>query len=463
MLLILGVFFILFFMAVVVPYLLYRVTNKEIKFKLFIMLGLICVVNHIIIERASHFISAPLVQNLFYLFTLVSEILILTCFLQKYRYYQLRINLFYVMFVLTFSYIVKMFVSVFIMGALFKSQYVVLDTIAGILSVIPAYLLLTKALTIKPGQLIIAEQVEDQVQDQEQEIERDMLSEQNKLILVSNILMLFFYLYNNFARINDLFSSFDFRYPLFIQAFVTLFILYSVNVKYKEWEVQKLLKYKEYTLCNLSNYIKEVDASYQSVRDFRHDFANILISMRETIETQEIGEVRETYNQILASNNILLERSRKEVAKLSHIKILELKSVISDKILKAEQRNIMIELEIPEMISDSCLDKVDTVRVVGILLDNAIEAAAESHNTQPTVSIAIFNKGTIRYCVIENDMNEKTLPTNKIIEAGYSTKVEHHGYGLANVDKIIGRYHKANYHIQAKNYRFRIEIEMRRQ
>lgn len=447
-------------MVVVVPYLLYRVTNKEIKFKLFIVLGLICVINHIIIERAALFISVPLVQNLFYLFALVSEIIILTLFLQKYRYHQLRINLFYVMFVLTFSYIVKMFVSVFIMEALFESRYVVLDTIVGVLSVIPAYFLLTKSLTIKPGQLIIAEQ--EQVQNQEQEKERDILSEQNKLILVSNILMLFFYLYNNFARINDLFSSFDFRYPLFIQAFVTLFMLYSINVKFKEWEVQKLLKYKEYTLCTLNNYIKEVDESYLSVRAFRHDFANILISMRETIETKGIEEVRETYNQILASNNILLERSRKEVAKLSNIKILELKSVISDKILKAEQRNITFELEVPEIVSDSYLDKIDTVRVVGILLDNAIEAAGESENTQPTVSIAIFSKGTTRYCVIENDMNEKILSTNKIMLAGYSTKGEHRGYGLANVDKIIGRYYKTNYHIQAKNYRFRIEIEMRR-
>jgi two-component system sensor histidine kinase AgrC len=237
-------------------------------------------------------------------------------------------------------------------------------------------------------------------------------------------------------------------------------MLHLINVKYKEWENSKLLIYKDRLLSGLATYTQEVDKSYQSVRMFRHDFTNILVSMRETIETQEIEAVRKTYGEILEKSSIILEENRKEVAKLSNITVLELKSVLSAKILQAEMRNVTVELEIPGVIDNIRVEKLDIVRLIGIALDNAIDAAVETEVDKAVIKVAIFNKGLTRYYVIENDMVQEKLPIPLIFEEGYSTKGAHRGHGLANLDAITSNYPSVSYRIQAKNYKFRIELEM---
>lgn len=93
-------------------------------------------------------------------------------------------------------------------------------------------------------------------------------------------------------------------------------------------------------------------------------------------------------------------------------------------------------------------------------MDNAIDAAVETEGDKAVVKVAIFNKGLARYYVVENDMVQEKLPTHLIFEEGYSTKGAHRGYGLANLDAIISNYPRVSYRIQAKNYKFRIELEM---
>ncbi len=57
-------------------------------------------------------------------------------------------------------------------------------------------------------------------------------------------------------------------------------------------------------------------------------------------------------------------------------------------------------------------------------------------------------------------MVHEKLPTHLIFEDGYSTKGNHRGHGLANLEAIVNDYPSVSYRIQAKNYKFRIELEM---
>ncbi len=86
------------------------------------------------------------------------------------------------------------------------------------------------------------------------------------------------------------------------------------------------------------------------------------------------------------------------------------------------------EFEIPENIN-----KVDLYRIVGILTDNAIEAAKNSL----TVAIAP-NESEIKI-KIENDYTEKPN-MKKLFAPGYSTKGSAHGLGLSIVREIKEKY-----------------------
>lgn len=58
-------------------------------------------------------------------------------------------------------------------------------------------------------------------------------------------------------------------------------------------------------------------------------------------------------------------------------------------------------------------------------------------------------------------MVQEKLPTRLIFKDGYSTKGKERGHGLANLETILASYPRVNYHIQAKHYQFRIELEMK--
>lgn len=439
-------------------YLLYQIMGLKNNLKIFVFQGFI--VAGIVLTLVS---SVETVYHLPSFLKLFFMIGFLWWILEK----DVTRSLFYAIFTLSFTYFVKLFVSTFIVGDLLGIDHIVFEIVLSYFCVVPSYYLLLKYMTIRPSHLLISEQTIDMQQvaymvpKTLSERERNIEKEQHHLIVLSNSMMLCFYLYSNVVRVTTDGNQDNDKYMIFTYVFLFIFMLYAINVKYKEWENQKLLRYKDYLVSGLTSYTQEVDKAYHSVRAFHHDFTNILLSMRETIATQEISEIRKTYADILEKSHIILAENRQEVAKLANIKILEVKSVISAKILQADMQGINIELELPERVDTLRVDKLDIVRLLGIMLDNAIDEMTELEMDKPTIKLAIFNKGLSRYYVVENRMRQEKLSTKLLLSEGYSTKSKHRGYGLTSLDAIVATYPWVSYHIQAKSYTYRIELEMR--
>lgn len=377
------------------------------------------------------------------------------------------VSLFYTVFTLSLTFYVKEFVENFVMKDVFDVNLSVMTTVIGYASVMLIYHLLKKCMLIIPGQLIISEQVVDKRQselivvDKEIVRKRDIVREQYRLIIWSDIVMLSCYVFYNYIKMTKVNYKVNMTCLVLNCILLCMAILYIMNVKFREWKNQELLKYKYYLVSGLTTYIQEVEKAYQSVRAFHHDFTNILLSMQETISTKEVGEIRKMYADILKQRHIIFVEHRQEIAKLKNVKILEVKSVIAAKILQADRHDISIELEITEVLADVPVDKLDMVRLLGIMLDNAIDEVLELASTKPIVRLAIFANGKSKYFVVENSMRQEKLPTHLILERGYSTKGSARGHGLANLETIVSNYPWVSYHIQAKNYRYRIELEMR--
>ena len=81
----------------------------------------------------------------------------------------------------------------------------------------------------------------------------------------------------------------------------------------------------------------------------------------------------------------------------------------------------------------------DFSRMIGILIDNAIEAAA---STNPKIVKMIFRNSTqscTQIVKIENTYSNKTIDINKIFKKGISEKKNHSGIGLWEVSQILKR------------------------
>ncbi|ODC71721.1 hypothetical protein BB622_08560 [Listeria monocytogenes] len=84
------------------------------------------------------------------------------------------------------------------------------------------------------------------------------------------------------------------------------------------------------------------------------------------------------------------------------------------------------------------MDSIDLCKVVGILLDNAVEAALTCEN--PVIRIAFVKKGDSIIIVFANSLPVNMPPIYKIFEEGFSTKGEGRGLGLASLREIMKKY-----------------------
>lgn len=385
-------------------------------------------------------------------FALTTFVAAISCYVFYFRLRHLknmRTVLFSALYVLTLLYFGQLTMTLLI-GNFFKGQLVdYLAFISAVVLLIPVHLLLVNLLQIQPKHLLIAEQEHDT--ENPTATETKIEDAQNLLIMMSNVLLLLLYLWSSLLGgtvVNSLY------------AFCFIVVLYASNLKYQTWEIQRLQRYLDSQVKNMATYNEQVDESYETVRAFRHDFTNILIAMRESIAMRDIDLIQATYGHILEGSNEVLKQNRSEVIKLSRIKVPEVKSVVMAKILAAEKRGVTIELELTDDISDLRLKPLDIVRLLGIVLDNAIESALETAN--PQVTIALFNSGESTYFIVENNMVLANLPTSLIFKQGYSTKAgDSRGTGLATLHELLANNPNANFSVRAKDYKFRIELEMR--
>ncbi len=216
---------------------------------------------------------------------------------------------------------------------------------------------------------------------------------------------------------------------------VMLFLLLAMRRSYQE-QIQTEAKKK--ALQDLQDYTHNLEDMYNSLRSFKHDYVNILLSLSGYIENCGMEELKEFFeNKIFPTKN-LIDQGDYKLNQLSNVGVLEIKSLLSVKMIYAHESGIDVTIDIPDRVDSFLIDTVDLARILGIFLDNAIEAALETERPQIGLNI-IQNQGGVSI-IISNCVGDNNVALHKLKQKGFSTKIGHQGIGLSNVQKIISSY-----------------------
>ena len=162
------------------------------------------------------------------------------------------------------------------------------------------------------------------------------------------------------------------------------------------------------------------------------------------------------YETFIADSDKKFYDSKYDIANLSHLENTALKSIISAKLMEAQQLGIDLTVEIAEPISQPDMDLLDVVTILSIFLDNTIEAAQEAEN--PSLALAYFQENHQKILLIENSTQAEKVNTKAIFNYGKSSKGDNRGIGLANVKEILDCYPGVSLMTTSQNYNFRQEI-----
>lgn len=290
------------------------------------------------------------------------------------------------------------------------------------------------------------------------------LDRKTKFILITaDILMLAYFILPSYINYSDKVSwdrMLDYK-ELWTAVYFLLFISF-VNLldrKLLQELQEKVVLQKEIQLQNLSNYSQQVEGLYQEIRSFRHDYANILSSLKIGIDQKDINLVSQVYDSVLKNSGEKLKGKRFDVAQLRNINDLALKSLLLSKLSEAQNLSVPVSLEIGEQFSIKNMEQIDFLTITSILLDNAIESAAEGGIAICFLEDTEWNKLVM---IVKNSTLEREIELRDIFKRDNSSKGEGRGIGLANVRRILKSYPNVCLKTTSKNYIFTqiLEIEL---
>ncbi len=229
-------------------------------------------------------------------------------------------------------------------------------------------------------------------------------------------------IYNNFLHISG--------YLL-----VMLFLLLAMRCFYLE---KTRAEAKQKALQDLQDYTRSLESMYQGLSSFKHDYMNILLSLSGYIETGDMDGLKKYFEAKIFPAKNLIDQGNYKLSQLGNIGVIEIKSLLSAKMIYAYESGIDVTIDIPERTDSFPMDTADLARILGIFLDNAIEAALEAERPQTGLHIIRHEAGLS--VIITNSFRDNGAQLHKMKQRGFSTKNGHQGIGLSIARKIISSY-----------------------
>ena len=240
-----------------------------------------------------------------------------------------------------------------------------------------------------------------------------------------------------------------------------LLIFFAMNSHKVQIEKEIALKQKKFEQKHLQTYTDEIVKLYNEIRGFRHDYAGMLVSMQMAIDSGDLQEINRVYNEVLVKANQKLRSEKYTYFDLNNIEDSALRSLIAQSIVYARKNDVEFTLEVKDIITRLSIDLLDLVRIMSILLNNAVEGAADSYLKQMEVAVIKMDFETV--IVIQNSCKITMTPSEDLFALGFSTKGRNRGLGLNNVKEILDKYDNIILETEMEDNTFRQIIRFKRE
>ena len=226
--------------------------------------------------------------------------------------------------------------------------------------------------------------------------------------------------------------------------------------------IYSLIKTSQLEIANLNleqekEHNRILKVAQDDIRGFRHDFSNIICTIGGYVHSKDMNGLTNYFEQI-----------QTDVIKVNNLTALTpdiinnpaIYALVTAKYDKASNLNINMSVEVFMDLNIINMKIYEFTRILGILLDNAIEAADECDERNIYVHIRNDQRHNRQLLIIENTYKDKNIDTDKIYEKNYSTKPKNTGLGLWEVRQILKRNNNLNLYTTKTERLFKQQLEI---
>lgn len=210
-------------------------------------------------------------------------------------------------------------------------------------------------------------------------------------------------------------------------------------------------------LESAEEYNKTLHILHDSVRGFKHDFDNIVTTIGGYIKTNDMDGLKSYYSQL-----------EENCTKVNNLYVLDpdiinnpgVYNLITAKYNEALEKGIKVNLTVLLDLNDLHMKIYEFARILGILLDNAIDAASECDEKILNIIFRNEPKNSRNIILIENTYKDKDVDIEQIFNKGVSGKENHTGLGLWEIRQILKKNNNINIYTNKDEKYFSQQLEI---
>ncbi len=187
-------------------------------------------------------------------------------------------------------------------------------------------------------------------------------------------------------------------------------------------------------IANQALHIRSLMESVDGFRTIKHDMNNMMQVYGGYIQANDWKSLRKHHATLfqetrlagdLLTLNIGFERNP------------ALYTLLNTKIADAHDKNVYVSATINADAGEIAMEPLDLTRIVGILLDNAIEETMHTSSKTVTFSLQKIRSGKMLLSISNPTVNDVNV--KRILDKGYSSKENHSGLGLHTLWNLVNR------------------------
>jgi len=218
----------------------------------------------------------------------------------------------------------------------------------------------------------------------------------------------------------------------YILLILSVLLVLGVATSYAMQDIRYILQQKQL------NTIEQQQATsknlLQNLRFFRHNMVNMLYGLEGVLISGDREKVIAYYNEMREKCALV---NNENVAALERVSNPSVSAVLLHGVDQARRLNLPVNLYVQEnVVFPRILSDADLCQVLGVLLDNAIEASHKAEERH--VSVEMRNVENSLEIIVKNTYAGEITPET-LSRGGQSTKEGHEGQGLTSCYHILSR------------------------
>ena len=240
-----------------------------------------------------------------------------------------------------------------------------------------------------------------------------------------------------------------------ILSFIFLISFFALSI----YSFTRIIKLATTTknLENAEEYNKSLEILYDQVKGFKHDFNNIMSTLGGYIDNNDINGLKIYFSEVKQDCKITNDVSLLNPRIINNPGIY---SLLNNKYFKATKLGITMNIEFFLDLNDLNVNIYKFSRALGILLDNALEAASLCDEKIVRVIFRREDNNNRDVIIIKNTYSNKDVNTEEIFKKGVSGKENHSGIGLWEVRNYIKKSQNLNLFTSKNSKYFSQQLEI---